>query len=607
MALLDHIGRLPGLRSAFRRIIGTADNRAGARGAGDDRPEVMRQFMQAFDTAEWGSSRASWLNFGTDQPYETDSRLIGEKLPWEIRRILTSDAKVQMVVRAIVTTALTAEWSARPGRDTPLARKLAEQQNQDFGWGGRSPRLDRAWDEIVEEALFIGPAVGFCYHEAAYALRPVDGALRWQVADYLYRPPEAHEEFLYEGDVFVGVRQRSAGGFSERVIPSHRLLLLGYGAGPDNLWGTGWARAAYPWVVLKEHFTELLALNGEREALGGLHVKVDKKEAEAHGYTTTQLAKMIETAKQAAAEWSRGTLAWLMSAGGIDFQKLPGGYPVTGALAIITQCNQEILAACVGAPLLEMGVVQPGNRAIGEIFGNFLVDNVANVLDQQGRRLGGRLGPGRGTATRVHDVNEGRLLDPADYPVAVHKGLRLSKLAQALGQLPALRAANLLTPTDKLEADVREAVGIAQEGALQTIAERLGGANNAVPNLGPAGTPDGAPASPTKVAAAVGRLQGAGAANGDGDVEALDEDTEDAEADDALPVDPAACSAANRTVADTLNISTGLLNSLVARGRARGIPPPAIGAGRYRRWDPAAVGGWYHRVTSPDTDLEGAA
>lgn len=599
MALLDLIGQLPGLRSAFRRIVGTADNRAGARGAGDDRPEVIRHLMQAFDMAEWGSSRASWLNFGSDQPYETDARLIGEKLPWEVRRILTSDPKVQMVVRAVVTTALTAEWIATPGRDTPLARKLAEQHNQDFGWGGRSPRLDRAWDEIVEEALFIGPAVGFCYHEAAYALRKIDGALRWQVADYRYRPPEAHEEFIHEGDVFVGVRQRSVGGFSERVIPSHRLLLLGYGAGPDNLWGTGWARAAYPWVVLKEHFVELLALNGEREALGGLQVKIDKLEAQRHGYTATQLAKMIETAKRAAAEWSRGTLAWLMSGAGISFEQMPGGYPVAGALAIITQCNQEILAACVGAPLLEMGVVQPGNRAIGEIFGNFLIDNVANVLDQQGRRLGGRLGPGRGTATRIHDVNEGRLIDPADYPVAKHKGLRLSKLAQALGQLPALKAANIITPTDKLEADVREAVGIAQEGALQTTAQRIAGPNNTVPNLGPAGTPDGAPASPAKVSAAVGRMQGAGPANADAEVEALDEDTDD---DPTPPVDPAAYSASNRAVADMLNVSLGLLNSLVARGRARGIAPPVIGTARYRRWNPAEVPGWYDRVTSPDAE-----
>ena len=40
-------------------------------------------------------------------------------------------------------------------------------------------------------------------------------------------------------------------------------------------------------------------------------------------------------------------------------------------------------------------------------------------------------------------------LDPADFPVATHTGLRISRLAQSLGQFPALRAAGFLTPTDR--------------------------------------------------------------------------------------------------------------------------------------------------------------
>ena len=563
--------------------------RATSTAAAQGRDDVVRHLLRALDVEPTGSSRGSWLSYVNDQPYETDADLLGDRLPWEIRRIITTDTKVAMAVRATVQTALTATFSFKPGRDTPLARELAAQSNQDFGFGA-SPRMDRPFAEVLEEAMFIGPAVGFCYHEAGYALRQVDGRLRWLLSDYHYRPPEAHQRFEHMGDRFIGVRQRAAGSAGECLIPAHKLLLLGYGAAADNLWGSGWARAAYPWVVLKQHFTELLAVNGEREALGGLYVTVDKLEAERHGYSAPQLTEMIKKAKKAAAQWSQGAISWLLSFAGIKFEQLPGRFNPVGAIAVIAQCNQEILAAFVGASLLEIGVVQPGNRAIGEIFSSMLTDNVATVLDQIARRLGGRLGPGRGTATRVHDVNLGRDIDPADYPRAVHTGLRPSELGKALGQLPALRAAGLITGTDKLEAEILAAVGVVMdEAARRTVAERLGVANNDVPNLGPAGTPDGAPASPEAVAAAAQRMGG----------ELAEGEDAGAEAAPTPARNPAAYTARNRDAAAMLNVSAGLLSTLVQRGQAQGISPPTIGAGAYRRWDPSQLADWYDQVAAP--------
>lgn len=595
MAYLDQLARLPFV-GRFVQAIGMA--------ASNGRPDVVRQHLRDFDLIDFGAAHGTGMG-NRDQPYEPDEALLGDRLPWAVRRMFTTDAKVQMAVRATVTTASTAEWEWNPGRDTRLARELAHRSNQDFGWAGLSPRMERSWDEIVEEMMLVGPAGGFNYHEGAYGLRRIDGAHRWIVRDYLYRPPEAHQGFEYDGDRFIGVRQHPVGGVGERFIPAHRLLLMGYGAGADNLWGTGWARAAYPWFVLKQHFQELLSLNGEREALGGLMVEVNPKEAEDNGYSAAQMARMVIAAKRAAAQYSQGLITWLMAGAGIKFSQLPGRFNPVGAIAIITQCNQEILAACLGAQLLELGVVSPGNRAIGEIFSTVLTDNVANVLDQFGRRLGGQLGPGRGTATRVHDVNAGRALDPADYPTAVHSGLRPSKIAQILGQLPALRSAGFVTPTDKLEAAIRGAVGEAMEdSARRTVSERLEGANNAVVTVGPAGTPDGMPASPEAVAAGIERMNGqaagAEAQLAEPDAEPVEPEVIEPEVARPPTRDLSAYTLRNRDVAEMLQISPGFLNTLVRRGDGLEVERPFSGAGRYRLWNPSQLADWWDQVGTPE-------
>lgn len=472
--------------------------------------QVRRELIDPLDLMGIGTPGHGRWGHEDQQPYERDSKLMGARLPYTARQMFTEDPKVQMAVRAMLTMAHSAEWEWERGRGTPLADELALEANQLFGWGATgSGRMRRDWDEVVEEIMLVGPAAGFAYNEVIYELQRWDGELRWGIGEYAYRPPESHRGWDIDGDRLLGARQTASATGADAYIPAHKLLLFGYGAGPDNYWGTGWCRAAYPWYELKRNFRANLKVAGQRDAMSSIKVTIDQKACQDAGYKQNEIRKMIRRAHKFAAEYSAGGRSWFATPKGIDVERFPSDLKHAGHVAVITQCNQEILAACLGAPLLEMGVVGPGNHSIGELFGDKMADNVAGCLDVIGRRLGGRLGQGRGTATRVHDLNRGRRLDPADYPNAVHRGLRKDPLLQILGQLPALRASGFVTPTDRLNRDILRSVGrTMDESARRSVDERMAGANNDVVTTGPAGGPQGKPTSPSSIEAAIGRVEG---------------------------------------------------------------------------------------------------
>lgn len=491
MAVFDHLARLPVMRTLLSSLRSAMD-------AGSE--QRVRSVLDQIDLADLGAAYSAGWRRGVDQPYEEDPSLMGDRLPWAVRQLIRTDPKVHMCARALVATALTAEWEWEPGCDSALAGELAREANENFGWAS-SPagRMARSFDEVIEEMMSVGPAGGFVYHEVNYRLRRIGAEQRWVVNDYLYRPPEAHYLFEIERDALVGVRQRGLGGFAETYIPAHKLLLMGYGAAADNPWGNGWARAVYPWVKLKKFVKDLIAAGAERDALGSIAVEIDESEAVAHGYQGAKLQKAIKTILDMASQYAGGARSWFSTITGIKVSRLQGNFNVAPLIACLVHANQEILAACVGAPLLELGVVAPGNRAIGELFTEKLIENVANILDGYGRRLGGPLGPGRGTATRVHDVNRGRLIDPIHYPVARHYGLRPDRIGQLLPYMQGLEAANYVTPTDRLERRILRTVGEVMDPIAQrTPEQRLQRAASAA---GQAGAPRPAPAPTGGVAA----------------------------------------------------------------------------------------------------------
>jgi hypothetical protein len=195
-------------------------------------------------------------------------------------------------------------------------------------------------------------------------------------------------------------------------------------------------------------------------------------------YPLETIAEMTDEAYEGAQAYvSHGTSALKLPAGVTMTTYGEGAFDPAGLLSVVAHANQEMATAYV-AHFIELGLGDVGSRATGQVHWNSWRQAVSNIHDHVAavlacttiaRLVGYNFYAPDGCEDAANRVPHGK------RPSLRHVGLEVDGLADALGTLPSLVGAGILSPDDSLERGVRRLVGLRDRpGPRREWDERLG-------------------------------------------------------------------------------------------------------------------------------------
>ena len=393
--------------------------------------------------------------------------------------MLRTDPKLAGVSRILRHALLSATWEVVPGDDSSEARRNADLVRDALGLDGHASHLASGSFENELSKMLPFLDVGFRVLEEVYYIGREGRA--W-LAGWGDTEPESVQEWRRgdDGQLAQVIQDRVAGSVREpEPIPAYKCLVLSHGRTGDNYEGVGLLRPCWYWWRLKTHVLDQISVGAERWANPTPHAIVDRQAGRELGYTDDEISEQIAAVEEYVSGYVSDGESYLLSQPAVKLEAFgAGAYDPAGMLSVVNQANQE-MASAYTAHFVELGLGDVGSRAVGQVHWNAWRMSMVNVLDYIAQTLGGPSRPGGGTLARLIAFNfypPGTTPAPAKLPRLVHRGLDVDGLADALGTLPSLVSAGLLTPTDDVERRIRRTIGSVVDAPESSRAadERLG-------------------------------------------------------------------------------------------------------------------------------------
>lgn len=345
----------------------------------------------------------------------------------------------------------TFQFEAQPGG----SQEPADYLNEAFGFGqpGRmSVSFEQQLDWLLRYLL-----LGWRYSEEIYYIN--DGRV-W-LDRYADREPSAHAEWVPAPDgTLAAVRQwgTSAVGLNKSTtldIPANKILHLVVDATGSGLEGTGQLRPCYQWRRLKRHTLDMLGIGVERWAVPTPMATFDYPRLEEQAkFSRVDIDTIITRVKATLKNYVSHQLGYIMKELGVDIEAYGANtLDVSGPIAVIRLCDQQILMASL-LQFLTLGTNDTGSRAVGSVLETFYRRASINHLDYLVSRIGGRAGPGQGTAGRLLAWNF-KNLKPVDIPIMRHEGLDARAGLNDMANIAQAIKSGALTPDDQIERFLR--------------------------------------------------------------------------------------------------------------------------------------------------------
>jgi len=421
-----------------------------------------------------GSPGTPWS--GWRPGVETAPELQGRAWPRTAREMLRTDAKLAGIQSILTQALLSARWEVVPGDSSEEARRNAEHVRQALGLEGRPARLrSGSFEAELERMLWYLP-VGFRVLEELWR---VEGGQVW-LDGWADTEPESVQEWRRgpDGSLAYIVQAHVPGQPAPAPIPAHKALVLTRAQTGDDYTGTGILRPCWKWWRLKRHVMDQLGVGAERWATPTPVVGFDRDLLKERLYPEEAIRELVAEAYDAARAYVAHGEAALQLPTGVTMSTYgEGAYDPAGLLSVIDHANQELATAYV-AHFIELGLGDVGSRATGQVHWNSWRQAVSNILDHVAgvlasttiaRLVGYNFYAPDGCEDAANRVPHGK------RPSLRHVGLEVDGLADALGTLPSLVGAGILSPDDSLERGVRRLVGLRDRpGPRREWDERLG-------------------------------------------------------------------------------------------------------------------------------------
>lgn len=441
-------------------------------------------------------SRWTWNRWPNGVEHDQQFRLPGR---WALAaaEMLRNDPKLVEFSRARMDPILQARYEVVPGKGERAAM-FADDIRLAFGIGDRAaPRMcQRSWSDIIE-MLSRGLDVGFAVVEPLYGIGE-DG--KWWVRDVVDVEAYSITGFLRDATGrLVEVQQtvsQTGMGYGHHSVPADRILLFSWGMTGDNYVGCGALRPCWDWYKLKRDVPHLFGQALTRWSIPPLVATVCRRvltapmTAGGEGLSDEDADKLISAAQLAGVSMQAGETTMLMAYGvngeGLKWEAMQG-QPFQPQIfgSTVTECDRQ-MAAAFSAEVVEMGTKGEGSRAIGEVHLDVLKASLGNQLDKILEVFHGASRPGGGLFDRLLTANYGPIR-PEELPQVIHHGLEVDGLADALGAVPSLVAAGMVTPNDLRDRVLRL---LGAHPSLEPIAEPSVSLEG-VPQVGGGGRPEG--------------------------------------------------------------------------------------------------------------------
>jgi hypothetical protein len=407
---------------------------------------------------------------------ERAPELQGRAWPATAREMLRTDPKLYGINRMLVQALLSARWEVRPGDSSDEAARNAEYVRRALGLEGRASmlRVRRGGGELVPTTfeaelrkLLAYLPVGFRVFEELYR---VEGGAVW-LDGWGDTEPESIQEWRRDeaGALTEVIQQRVAGQRTPEPLPVGRALILTADQTGDDYTGTGLLRPCWFWWKLKRHVADQVAVGAERWANPTPLGEIDREALADKGYSLDVLAEMRAELEQDLEGYTSNEASFMVVPAGMTVRAFgEGAYDPTGLLSVIEQCDAQMVTA-YAAQVVSVGVGGDGSRAVGQVHRDLWRQSVTNILDDAAGAISGT------TMARLLELNfygKGGM-PPSKLPTLRHVGLEVDGLADALGAVPSLVAAQVLTPDDALERRIRRLIGLRDvPGPRRTWEER---------------------------------------------------------------------------------------------------------------------------------------
>ncbi|MCB9553480.1 MAG: hypothetical protein H6705_16685 [Myxococcales bacterium] len=420
--------------------------------------------------------------------HELNPELQGDRWPIAEREMRRTDYSVGAMWRATRDMLLSAVWCFVPGEaDDEVSRMLTDEANRLFGFAGYPGRLDRPFEEALEQALLYYP-VGVRCGEVRFERTP-NG--RIDIVDpWVDRLPESIDRWIFdEQGRWLGVVQKPPVGDLARggagagpFIPADELVYLAHGVEGQAMEGCGAHRPIWDAQRRKKDIEDLAMEATERWSRGVPRIIVDEAGAAEANISRADLEAQVQKVRQGLVDWFVGDCAWFEETPWVRVEKFGGDLDPSKALQQI----EALDGATKGAVLLQwlnLGTTPTGSRSVGQVHRDLWIASLVQVLDRVAAAYNGCHRPGGGVIGRWVELNWSGIR-PEQYPRLEHAGLAVDPLADAItaGVIDRLTAAGWLDPDDQADRDrVRHRIGLALQkvGKGPAISRRPDGADPA--------------------------------------------------------------------------------------------------------------------------------
>lgn len=376
--------------------------------------------------------------------------------------LMTLDPQVMQAFGTVQGAALAPRWEAVcADPDDPLAVRLAEAVREVWGLEGYPGLMDRSFSEQMADASWF-------LHYGAFPMEvrwAYDIRTGWDIpADLEPRIPSSIERWG-EADQLGPITQIMRGdGRRPEPIPGKKAILFTLGKMGTDWTGRGKARAAWSAWKRRNELQDARQVGCNR--LGVLPPVIQ---------TSLEAVKALEER----GAMPPSTYTTLVQQQADNLRRLQSGNDaVLASIAGVTDINwgtadnfdpAKILAAeasetdeihaAYGTLFLRMGVNGEGNRSLGEVHMDLLRRSAVTYAAIMADALNGPWRAGGGLVGAFVELNFGKV-DPRLLPRLIPTGLEADVLAEALGALPGLITAGLLTPDGGVEAAIRNVLNL---------------------------------------------------------------------------------------------------------------------------------------------------
>lgn len=354
-----------------------------------------------------------------------------------------SDPKVKMILTAVKNPIKGAQWEIAAANDTPEAKLQAELIEQIlFKDTGQS------WTQTLNEILtFL--EFGFSAFEITHKVvigHPKFGNYN-SLRSFGYRSQKTIERWNLDKETgkLLSIEQNAYGDLHRNVtIPEESLIIFTNEKEGDNYEGVSALRPCYGPFIRKNAYLKLMAIGIEKFAVPTptLKVPLNMENSPQYSNALTVLRKYVSHQQQ-----------FITLPEGWEINFTQTNFDAEKVRSAIDSENKEMVHAFL-ANFLELGSSGSGSYALSYDLSDFFLTGIEYIAEQICDTINQQLIP------KLVRLNFG---EQQEYPrlrcagITDKPGRELSEVLRTLAQ------AKVITPDDKLEADIRERYGLPEK------------------------------------------------------------------------------------------------------------------------------------------------